>query len=62
MLRLLEELSEFKVLCDGISYEMRCHDLSRFPPDVKTSDVIFDAGNAASSFMAPLEPRIIAVG
>jgi hypothetical protein len=62
MLRLLEELSEFKVLCDGISYEMRCHDLSRFPPDVKTSDVIFDAGNAAFSFMVPLEAGMVPLG
>jgi hypothetical protein len=61
-LRLREELSELNVLCDGISYEMRCHDLPRFPSDVKPSDIIFDAGNAASSFMVPLEPRMVPLG
>jgi hypothetical protein len=52
----------YKVLGDGISYEMRCHDLPRFPSDVKTSDIIFDKGNAASSFMVPLEARMIPLG
>ena len=61
-LRLREELSELKVVGDGISYEVRSHDLSRFPSDVKTSDIIFDKGNAASSLMVPLEPRMVPLG
>lgn len=61
-LRLREEFSKLKVLGDGISYEMRCHDLPRFPSDVKTSDIIFDKGNAAFSLMVPLEDRTIPLG
>lgn len=61
-LRLSEELSELKVLGDGISYEVRCQDLSRFPSDVKTSDIIFDKGNAASSFNVPFEDRMVPLG
>jgi hypothetical protein len=61
-LRLREEFSELNVLGDGISHEVRRHDLSRLPSDEKTSDALFDEGYATFSVIVPFVAWMVPLG